>query len=333
VSATLSPRRLTVACERFPIRGSFRISRGAKTEAVVVTAEITEDGVRGRGECVPYARYGETIEGVIAAIGAHQAAIEAGLSREELNRLMPAGAARNALDCALWDLEAKRAGQPAWQRCGLTSAPLPVVTAFTLSLDTPEAMAAAARAASDRPLLKLKLTGDGDLERVAAVRAAAPAARLIVDANEGWSLDHLERFAQAFADLGVDLIEQPLPAGQDAALEGTRWPVPLGADESCHDLASLEALIGRYQMINIKLDKTGGLSEALRLKAAASAAGLEIMVGCMVATSLAMAPGVLLAQGVKLVDLDGPLLLAEDRQPGLSYRGAVIEPPEPALWG
>ncbi|MDR3515985.1 MAG: dipeptide epimerase [Azospirillaceae bacterium] len=330
---TGSRRTLSVRRESFAIRGSFRISRGAKTHAEVVVAEIS-DGIRvGRGECVPYARYGETGEGVVALLQGAAGAIADGLDRQALQGLLPAGAARNALDCALWDLDAKRTGRPAWQEAGLARAPRAVVTAFTLSLDTVANMAAAARAAADRPLLKLKLTGDGDLERVRAVRDSAPRARLIVDANEAWTLDHLARFGGPFAEMAVELIEQPLPAGQDDALAGYDSPVPLGADESCHDRASLAALRGKYQVVNIKLDKTGGLTEALALKAAAEAAGFGIMVGCMVGTSLAMAPGVLLAQGAALVDLDGPLLLAQDRVPGLHYDGAAITPPGPELWG
>ena len=326
-------RILTVRRESFPIRGSFRISRGAKTTAEVVVAEIRDGDVIGRGECVPYPRYGETPDGVAAAVAALAPAVAAGLGRGDLERLLPPGAARNALDCALWDLEAKLTGVPAWRLAGLEAAPAPVITAFTLSLDTPDAMAAAARAAADRPLLKLKLTGEGDLERVRAVRAAVPAARLIADANEGWSLAQFHAFAPALAGLGVELIEQPLPAADDAALDGVAWPVPLGADESCHGEVDPFSLARRYQVINIKLDKAGGLTAALRLKRAAEAAGLGVMVGCMVATSLAMAPALLVAQGARLVDLDGPLLLEVDREPGLRYQGALVDPPEPALWG
>ena len=326
-------RILTVRRERFPIRGSFRISRGAKTAAEVVVAEIRDGDSVGRGECVPYHRYGETPDGVAAAIAALAPAVAAGLGRAELETLLPAGAARNALDCALWDLEAKLTGVPVWRLAGLEGPPEPVTTAFTLSLDSPEGMAAAARAAADRPLLKLKLTGEGDLERVRAVRAAVPSARLIADANEGWSLTQLHAFAPTLAGLGVELIEQPLPAADDAALVGVASPVPLGADESCHGEVDSVSLARRYQVINIKLDKTGGLTAALRLKRAAEAAGLGVMVGCMVATSLAMAPALLVAQGVRLVDLDGPLLLEVDRVPGLRYQGARVDPPEPALWG
>ncbi|WP_029007736.1 N-acetyl-D-Glu racemase DgcA [Azospirillum halopraeferens] len=325
---------LTVRRERFPIRGTFRISRGARTAAEVIVAEVADGSVTGRGECVPYARYGESVEGTAAALEAMAGAVAAGLDRDSLRTAMPPGAARNALDAALWDLEAGRTGVPAWRAAGLAGSPQPLVTCFTLSVDTPGAMAAAARAAAPRhPLLKMKLTGAGDLDRVAAVRAAAPAARLLVDANEGWTLDQLRTFAPAFADLGVEMIEQPLPADADEALRGYDSPVPLGADESCHGTEGLDRLRGLYRVVNIKLDKTGGLTEALAMKRAAEAAGFDVMVGCMVATSLAMAPAVLLAQGARYVDLDGPLLLAQDRSPGLRYDGAIVHPPEPALWG
>jgi len=245
---------------------------------------------------------------------------------------MAAGAARNALDVALWDLEAKRSGSSVWALAGIAE-PHPVVTAYTLSVDTPERMAAAAREEAHRPLLKLKLTGAGDLERVRAVRAGAPQATLIVDANEAWTLDHLRDYAPALAALGVALIEQPLPAGQDAALAGLPRPVPLCADESCHTSADLAALAGRYDYVNIKLDKTGGLTEGLRLLHAARAQGFKIMVGCMIGSSLAMAPAMLLAQDAEFVDLDAPLLLARDRQPGLRYEGSTVYPPKPNLWG
>jgi len=328
-------RRLLVRRESFPIRGAFRISRGAKTSAEVVVAEVGDgDGFVGRGECVPYARYGESVDSVVEELEAMADAVADGLGRLTLRTTMHAGAARNALDCALWDLEAKRTRVPAWVLAELPAEPQPLSTCFTLSLEEPEIMAAAARTAVQRhELLKMKLTGDGDLERVHAVREAAPKARLIVDANEGWTLDHLARYAPAFAALGVELIEQPLPAGDDEALRGFPCPVPLGADESCHGLASLERLKGLYQVVNIKLDKTGGLTEALLLKAAAEAAGFRVMVGCMVATSLAMAPAVLVGQGAAFVDLDGPLLLAEDRKPGLRYDGALVHPPEAEVWG
>lgn len=325
--------RLTVRRETFPIRGTFRIARGAKTQADVVVAEISADGVTGRGECVPYARYGESVDAVATLLESQAGAVAAGLDRAGLQSLLPAGAARNALDCALWDLEAKRRGVPVWRLAGLARAPGPVATAYTLSVDSPDAMAAAAAAVAHLPLLKLKLTGDGDRDRVAAVRGAAPAARLIVDANEGWTLAQLRRDAADLAGLGVEMIEQPLPAADDAALAGGRWPLPLGADESVHGLDSLDHLLGRYDVANIKLDKTGGLTEALALAAACRASGMKIMVGCMVATSLSMAPAHLLAQDADYVDLDGPLLLAADRSPGLRYDGVVAHPPTPDLWG
>lgn len=327
-------RSLRVRVESFPIRGTFRISRGAKTEARVVVAEIDDGGVVGRGECVPYARYGETVEQVAADIQALAAEVSAGLDRAGLQSVMKAGAARNALDCAFWDLEAKLTGVPVWQTADLAGPPGPLSTAFTLSIDSAEAMAVAAAASADKPLLKLKLAGDGlDLERVAAVRKHAPRSRLVVDANEGWSLDDLRVLPGKLADLGVEMIEQPLPAADDDALLGFHSPVPLGADESAHGLDNLEALRGKYQVVNIKLDKTGGLTEALAMRRAADAAGLEVMVGCMVATSLAMAPAVYVAQGARYVDLDGPLLLAKDREPGLRFEGTTLYPPGPEVWG
>ncbi|QCO00878.1 N-acetyl-D-Glu racemase DgcA [Azospirillum argentinense] len=327
-------RRLYVRRDTFPIAGTFRISRGAKTEAEVVVAEVVESCKRGRGECVPYARYGESLDETVKTLESLAGAVADGLDRERLRTLLPPGAARNALDCALWDLEAKQAGKPAWRLAGLPDAPKKLTTCYTLSVDEPAAMAASAKArAADHPLLKMKLTGEGDLDRVRAVREAAPTTRLIVDANEAWTLEMLRRFAPVLADLGVELIEQPLPAGEDEALRGIDCPVALGADESCHGLDSLDRLKGIYRVMNIKLDKTGGLTEALLLKQAAQESGFDIMVGCMVATSLAMAPAVLLAQGARYVDLDGPLLLAEDRTPALHYDGGTLFPPAPELWG
>ncbi len=281
---------------------------------------------------MPYARYGEDVDGVLAEIAAVRAAIETGASRPVLQGLMPAGAARNALDCALWDLEAKQAGARAWTLAGRERLD-PVKTCYTLSLDTPEAMAEAARLHARRPMLKLKIGGPDDLDRVAAVRRAAPRTRLIVDANEALGFDDLTRLAPEFARLDVQLVEQPLPAGEDAALEGWASPVPLCADESLHTRAELADCARRYAYVNIKLDKAGGLTEALALAAEARAQGLEVMVGCMVATSLAIAPALLVAQGARVVDLDGPLLLARDREPGLPISGSLIEPPPPALWG
>ncbi len=324
--------RLAVGVERWPIEGGFTISRGAKHEAVVVVATISDGPHTGRGECVPYAHYGENIEGVAAAIEACAPAVARGLNRADLAALLPAGAARNALDCALWDFEAKRSGLSAAALAGLQ--PLrPVLTALTISLAAPEAMAAAARKAEDFPLLKLKLGGEGDAERLRAVRAAVPKARLIADANEAWQPHETESLLAVAAEEGVELIEQPLPAGHDAFLAEIAHPVPVCADESVHDLASLDALAGRYDAVNIKLDKTGGLTEALLVAERARMLGLKVMVGSMVATSLAMAPALIVAQGADFVDLDGPLLLARDREPGLTYHHAMVLPPQPELWG
>jgi L-Ala-D/L-Glu epimerase / N-acetyl-D-glutamate racemase len=324
--------RLTVTIERWPIKGSFAISRGAKHEAVVVVATISDRGHAGRGECVPYGHYGESVEGVVSAIEACAGPIVGGMSRDELAALLPAGAARNALDCALWDLEAKRSGRSAASLAGIN--PLrPVLTAFTLSLASPEAMGEAGRKARGYPLLKLKLGGAGDIERLRAVRAAVPNARLIADANEAWEPHETESLLAAAAAEGVELVEQPLPAGNDELLQHIKRAVPVCADESVHDRASLDALPQRYDAVNIKLDKTGGLTEALMVAEHARALGLKIMVGSMVATSLAMAPALLVAQDAQWFDLDGPLLLARDRVPGLAYEGGMIAPPPPELWG
>ena len=325
---------LAVAAESWPLASAFRIARGAKTSAETVVVTLSRDGVSGHGECVPYARYGETVAGTIADIEKVQAEVEAGLARGDLARLLPAGAARNALDCALWDLEAKEAGKPAWRLAGLGQPPAPVTTCYTLGIDTPDAMREAARKAASRPLLKVKLgAGAEDLDRIRAVREGAPKARLVIDANEGWDIDTLARLDGPLADLGVEMIEQPIPAADDAALAGFAHKVPICADESCHTSADVAALAGRYDMVNLKLDKTGGLTEALALADAARTHGLGLMVGCMVATSLAMAPAMLVAQGAAVVDLDGPLLLARDRVPGLRFEGSTVHPPEPALWG
>lgn len=325
---------LHITREAWPIRGTFRISRGSRTEAHVVVAQVeTGTGVRGRGECVPYPRYDETVEGVIAALEGVREQVSGGLTRAALQEALPSGAARNALDCALWDLEAKTTGRRVWEIAGLPP-PGPIETAFTLSLDTADAMGRAAAENAARPLLKLKLTGGpDDLARVEAVRAHAPRSRIIVDANEAWTIEDYTALAPRLAQLGVALIEQPLPAGDDAALADLDRPVPVCADESCHDTASLDAIRGRYDVVNIKLDKTGGLTEALRLKAAAEAQGYAIMVGCMVGTSLAMAPAALVAQGALIADLDGPLLLAQDRPQGLRFDGSLVHPPDAALWG
>jgi len=325
-------RKLSVAIQSYPIAGSFVISRGAKTEAVVVTATLVQGGGVGRGECVPYARYGESAESVAATIESARDALEAGADRADLQRLLPAGAARNALDCALWDLEAKLSGVPAHVAAGF-KALSPLVTAFTISLGAPDQMRAAAERAADRPLLKIKLAGEGDEARLAAVRAGAPDSTLIVDANESWTTETLPRQLAACADHGVSLVEQPLPAGRDDILATMPRPVPICADESVHDRASLAPLKDRYDAINVKLDKTGGLTEALALARAAQEMGFSIMAGCMVGTSLAMAPAVLVGQIACFVDLDGPLLLARDRVPGLSYEGSTLMPPAPELWG
>ncbi len=324
--------KLRVTVGRFPIAGGFTISRGSKHEAVVVVAALGDGIHEGRGECVPYARYGETVEGVKAAIEGCADALAHGLTRARLQSLLPAGAARNALDCALWDFEAKRSGKRVSELAGLP--PLqPVTTAYTISLGTPEAMAKKAREASAYPLLKLKLGGQGDAERLFAVREAAPRARLIADANEAWQPYEVESLLAVAARAGVELVEQPLPAGADGALGEIARPVPVCADESARDSASLEALVSRYDAVNIKLDKTGGLTEALLTAERARALGLKIMAGSMVSTSLAIAPAFLLAQAAEWVDLDGPLLLERDRVPGIAHDGARLLPPEPALWG
>lgn len=319
---------IEVTRDVFRLAQVFTISRGSRTEAKVLTVRVTRDGVTGWGECVPYARYDETLESVEAQIRT----IPEGIDRAALQEALPAGAARNALDCALWDLEAKQAGCRVWELAGL-AAPLPEVTAYTLSLETPEVMQAQAAKNAHRPLLKIKLGTPDDMPRLEAVRAGAPDARIIVDANEGWSAEVYADLAPHLLRLGVAMVEQPLPAGEDDALLGVDRPVPLCADESCHDRASLPKLKGKYDMANIKLDKTGGLTEALALRDAARAEGYDVMVGCMVGSSLAMAPAVLVAQGAAITDLDGPLLLAEDRAHGLRFDEAGVHPSEASLWG
>jgi L-alanine-DL-glutamate epimerase-like enolase superfamily enzyme len=323
---------LAARIARWPIAGSFTISRGAKTEAVTVVAELSLGGYTGRGECVPYPRYGETAEATLAALQAMQGPLSQGLDRKTLQAAMPPGAARNALDCALMDLEAKTSGRRVWSLLG-RAAPKPCTTAYTISLGSPETMGEAAAKAAHRPLLKIKLGGDGDGARIAAVRAAAPHSELIVDANEAWTPGNLEQNLAACAGAGVTLVEQPLPASQDEALKRIRRPIAVCADESVHDRASLEALRERYDAVNIKLDKTGGLTEALAMAEAAQQKGFQIMVGCMVATSLSMAPAMLLTPLARYVDLDGPLLLARDCDDGLRYDGSLVYPPEAALWG
>jgi L-alanine-DL-glutamate epimerase-like enolase superfamily enzyme len=325
-------RELTVRIESWPIAGHFTIARGSRTEARVVVAEISEGGHTGRGECVPYARYGETVEGVAAAIESAAAYVKSRLHRADIQHIMKAGAARNAIDCALWDLESKTTGKRVWTLAGLAP-PTPVTTAFTLSLGTPLEMAEAAAESADRPLLKIKLGAEGDAERIRAVRRAASDSELIVDANEGWTAANLDANLRACADAGVTLIEQPLPAADDAALKRADRIVPICADESVHDRKTLAALRDRYDAVNIKLDKTGGLTEAIALLNDAERLGFSIMIGCMVGTSLAMAPALMLAGRARVVDLDGPLLLARDRAGGLVYEGSTVYPPEQGLWG
>ena len=327
----MSAIEVRATIERFPTAGNWTISRGTVTEVEVVTATVSLNGKTGRGECRPYARYDEFAEGVVADIEA--AARDLGDDPAiDIRPLMAAGAARNALDCALWDLRAKLAGKRVWEIAGLAR-PGPVVTAYSLSLDTPEKMRAKAAENAHRPLLKVKLGGEGDMERIRAVRDGAPDAKIIVDANEGWTQESYGEMAPVLRALGVEMVEQPLPAWDDAALGGMARPLPVCADEACHDTASLAGMKGKYDIVNIKLDKTGGLTEALELKAKAEEMGLGVMVGCMLASSLAMAPAVLVAQGADIVDLDGPLLLAADREHPLKYDSEGVHPPSPELWG
>ena len=314
--------------EAFPLKEVFTISRGSRTEAKVVTVSVSREGQFGRGECVPYARYGETMESVLAQIES----LPPRITRAELQSALPAGAARNAVDCALWDWEAKKAGKRVWELAGLP-APQPAITAFTLSLAAPEEMEAQAAKHASRPLLKIKLGGEGDMARLEAVRRGAPQTRINTGANEGWTPEIYTELAPALLRLGVEVVEQPLPAGADDMLAEIARPLPVCADESCHDRASLPGLKGKYDMANIKLDKTGGLTEALALKEAALKEGYGLMVGCMVGTSLAMAPATLLAQGAQITDLDGPLLLARDRAAPLRYDERGVYPPTAELWG
>ena len=318
---------ILVQAETFQLAQVFTISRGSRTQAEVLTVRIEKGGFMGWGECVPYARYGETLQSVTAQIEALGA-----VGRRELAEALPAGAARNAVDCALWDLEAKTAGRRVSDLIGL-GAPGPEVTAYTLSLDTPEAMQAQAALNAFRPLLKIKLGTPDDMPRLEAVRRGAPQSRIIVDANEGWSAEVYLDLAPHLLRLGVELVEQPLPAAEDDALLGLERILPICADESCHDSSSLADMQGKYDFANIKLDKTGGLTEALALRDAARASGFGIMVGCMVGSSLAMAPATLVAQGAAFTDLDGPLLLAEDRDQPLIFDAAGVHPPVAALWG
>ena len=314
--------------EIFPLAHVFRISRGARTQAEVVTVTIEKDGVTGRGECVPYARYNETLESVIKQVESLPAEID----KETLQDTLPPGAARNAVDCALWDFECKKRDQRIWKIAGI-QVPEQKITAYTLSLDEPKNMFKQAEKNSNRPLLKIKLGTPNDMPRLEAVRKGAPNSEIIVDANEGWDAELYSQLAPELVRLGVKLVEQPLPANQDGDLIGLPRPLPICADESCHDRKSLEKLIGKYDFVNIKLDKTGGLTEALLLKNKALEAGFKIMVGCMVGSSLAMAPATLIAQNATFVDLDGPLLLAHDRRHGLLYDESWVHPPVKDLWG
>ncbi|MEK1899949.1 MAG: N-acetyl-D-Glu racemase DgcA [Rhizobium sp.] len=326
------PRHLDIQMNSFPIAGTFTIARGAKTSADVITCTLTEGGARGLGECVPYRRYGETMESVMAQIEAARPLIEDGISRAGLLQAMPPGAARNAVDCALWDLEAKLTGKSVAFRLDLRKRK-PLTTAYTISLGEPDVMAAQAREHAQRPLLKVKVGTDDDESRIRAVRAAAPDSAIILDANEGWPEDRLEHHLRIAAEANIALVEQPLPAGRDDMLAEIARHVLICADESVHHTGDLASLADRYDAINIKLDKTGGLTEALEMKEEAQRLGFSIMIGCMVGTSLAMAPAVLLAQDADFVDLDGPLLLARDREPGLNYAGSLVFPPEASLWG
>ena len=326
------PQRLTVTHRAWPLARPFITAHGVKTTVDAVVAEISDVESRGRGEGVPLQRYGESTDSVVAALEAMKGAVFSGLNRDTLQGALPPGAARNALDCAFWDMDAKRAYRSVAELAGL-GAMTPVVTAFTLGLDTPEKMAELAAANRTRPLFKLELGDDGDVERVRAVRHAAPAARLIVDANESWNERQLSEFMPALSDLRVELIEQPLPADADDALVLLERPIPICADESCRTRADLDRLDGKYQAINIKLDKAGGLTEALVLAAEGKRRGLRIMVGGVISTSLGIAPALLVAQQAQIVDLDGPLHLAVDRGARLRYDGSSIHPPDPNLWG
>lgn len=323
--------KVRLSTHSWPIRGHFTISRGSKTQADTVIVELEEQGKIGRGECVPYARYRESIDSVQAEIEAILPRLAEGLTRQQLQQLLPSGAARNAVDCALWDLECKLQNVSIWQKLAVTPAAL--TTAYTLSLDTPEKMQQAASDNAFRPLLKLKLGGAEDLQRVAAVRQGAPNAKIILDANEAWTVELYNALIPELIKLDVAMIEQPFPADNDEALRSLARPIPICADESCHDRASLPSIIGKYDMINIKTDKTGGLTEALALKEQAEQAGLQIMVGCMLSSSLSMAPAFVVAQGCDVVDLDGPLLLSDDIEHGFEFNNNQMLPCTAQLWG
>ncbi len=326
-------RRMILREEMWNIEGAFTISRGRRSVAEVVTIEIHQGDKRGRGECVPYRRYGETRESAVTAIEKIRPAIVDGsLTRESLQVMMKPGAARNAVDCALWDIEAKIKDVPVWKLAGLPE-PRPLTTAFTISLGTPQEMGNSARSNAQRPLLKLKLGGENDIARVRAVRDAAPKSTIIVDANEAWTPVMVAEYGGELSKLGVKLVEQPLPAGSDGVLDGLGRAVPVCADESVHDTATLAEVARRYDFVNIKLDKTGGLTEAIRMVTAAKQMGVGVMIGCMVGTSLGMAPAFFLGALAAYVDLDGPLLLSEDRDPGILYENSVMYPPPAELWG
>lgn len=320
--------KLSITVNKFRLARTFTISRGVMSDAKVLNVKIEADGAVGIGECVPQARYGETLESVTQQIKA----VPLPITRSELQEAIPAGAARNAIDCALWDLEAKSKGTPVWKLAGLPR-PRPEITAYTLSLGTPKIMQVQAAKHAHRPLLKIKLGAEGDIARLEAIRAGAPKSRIIVDANEGWTIEGLHELAPFLVKLGVEMVEQPLPAEEDGALLNLDYPLTICADESCHDRASLPKLNGKYGMVNIKLDKTGGLTEALALRHASQANGYQVMVGCGIGSSLAMAPAILVAQGAAVTDLDGPLLLAEDRANALKYDSAGVHPPSASLWG
>jgi L-alanine-DL-glutamate epimerase-like enolase superfamily enzyme len=327
------PRTLTVAGEILPLHTPFRISRGVKTAAEVVTVAIAQEGVTGRGECVPYPRYGENAESTVLAIEAARGAIEQGVTRHELLQLMPAGAARNAVDCALWDLELRLAGSSLAAAFGLQQPLRPIVTAMTVSLDTPDRMAAAAAALADAPLLKVKVDRADPAAALKAVRAAAPEPKMLVDPNDSWTIAEVRDLQGLMADLSIDLLEQPLPADADHDLIGFRSAIPIAADEAVHVAADLEALPDGYGVVNIKLDKTGGLTAALELAEAARARGLGVMTGCMICSSLSIAPAWASAATSSFVDLDGPLWLAEDRDGGVSAANGIMSPPRPGFWG
>ena len=325
--------QININRESWPLESEFRISRGSRKVSDVITVSISEEKFTGRGECFPYARYNETLDSVEKQISGIILELNEKPCREYLRKVLPPGAARNAVDCALWNLEAKKANCRVWELAGL-SPPEPLTTVYTLGVDEPKKMGELAFENSNRPILKLKMTGDGlDFDRVERIHKNAPNTKLVVDANEGWTIEQYLEYAPRFKELGVIMIEQPLPADQDSQLASIPHPIAVCADESCHDTSTLKGLVGKYEMINIKLDKTGGLTEALELKEAASNLGFQIMVGCMIGTSLAMAPGLVAGQGASVVDLDGPLLLKDDREHCLEFIGSTINVPSSLLWG